>query len=195
VDRAGPRAAVLAAQELDLLDAIEAPTPEQTQRRAELAASLPALEEIRITVGTCSALDDARHRANMQQASDWIAERTGRTGRSMFEILDEINDDPGPDGRLHRLTLNAALAWSLIMASVRRIETRQRPMREEPTDPAQGWTEEEFPAEWQTPGGFLDAVPADLSDALQAAAHECNPGLWINRIDANSKNYGGVSVS
>ena len=182
------RSAVLAAQEITVLDAISAPTPEQTNRRVDLAAGLPLLEELRITVSTCSALDDARYRANVQQANDWIAERAGRTVR-------EILDDTTGAARVDRMTIDAGLAWSLILASARRVETRQRPMLENATADDPPWTEIDLPAEWQTPGGFLDAVPADLSDALQVAAHECNPGLWLTRLDANSKNYGGVSVS
>lgn len=182
------RPAVLAAQEIGILDAISAPTPEQTSRRAELAAGLPHLEELRITVSTCSALDDARYRANVQQANDWIAERAGRSVR-------EILDDATGAARVDRMTIDAGLAWSLILASIRRVETRQRAMLEPATDDDPDWTEIDLPAEWQTPGGFLDAVPGDLADALQVAAHECNPGLWVTRLDANSKNFGGVSVS
>lgn len=180
-----PRAAVIAAQEIAVLDALSSPSPEQAERRERLAAGLPDLEELRITVGTCSALDDARYRANVQMVYDWIAERTGRDVRAILE-------DSSPAGRYDRMTVDAGLAWSLITASIRRMENRRRPMLGDSDPP---WVEMDIPAEWGTPAGFLEAVPTDLADGLQVAAHECNPGLWVGRMDANSKNYGGVSVS
>jgi hypothetical protein len=164
--------------EIDAIDRSETPTEDQAARRRELVAGLPLVEEYRYTLAALSVLAYAKYQANLRNVRPWFEEQFGRA-------VDEESADNRP-------LLNWASQWAAVAASLVRIERRERPALGGEETP---WAAAPVPADWLTPGGYLAAMPTALREALVAAAHDANPGVFYRPSSDAAKKYGGVSES
>lgn len=160
------------------IDNSKEPTEEQAARRRELAAGLPAIEEYQYTVQALSVLAHARYQANLRAIRPWFEEAFGHEPEQ-----ESVEDAP---------ILNWAAQWAAVAAALVRVERRERPALGGEDTP---WTAAPIPAEWLTPGGYLEAVPQALHMALMAATYDANPGVFFVPTSENAKKYGGVSES
>lgn len=170
--------AMNALYEIEQIDHAQNPSEEQAARRQQLIAGLPLIEEYQCTVRGLSVLGHARYQANLRAIRPWFAETYGR------EPEEESDED--------RQILREAAQWAAVAAALVRIERRERPALGGEDAP---WATAEIPAEWLTPGGYLDEVPQWLHERLTAATYDANPGVFFVPTTDAAKKYGGVSGS
>lgn len=167
--------------ELEQIDAAPTLTPEQAERRQQLAAGLAPAEQMRITLSTLSALQLGRYEPAKRQVREWLESVTGRPA------AEAVNTEEG------RALFPLGLGWARFYVTATKIETRTIDRLAEPSKPAK-WKEIPMPPAWETPAGYLDDVPADLAQALKDTAEDLNTGIFYVQSDDEAKKNGGISV-
>lgn len=173
--------------EIEQIDAAPTLTPEEADKRQQLAAALAPAEQIRITLSTLSALQLARYEGAKRQVRSWLETVTGRPPSEAMDT---------DDGRQ---LFPLGLGWARFYVTVTKIEQRTARRVTDPNE-AEGavkptkWKEIPLPPAWESPAGYLDDVPADLANALKAAAEDLNPGIFYVQSDDEAKKNGGISV-
>lgn len=144
----------------------------------KLAAAL-AMTQTRITVACLNTLQYGRYEANRRQVAPWMVARGGKT------VDDLIATDAGA------LLIEAGLRWARANAAVTAVETRTG---NRVTDVASEWQAADWP-QLESIDAFVDEVPGDLVEALDALIFDINPGLFrFGEGDADTKKNGGISA-
>lgn len=169
-----------ALEEIARIDATKKPTEADQAARQTLAATIAPASQYRFTIATCRAMDFARYSTARRQ---WIPFVEKATGAKYAEAIDT-------DEGLQTAILCAK--WARMLAAVTAIEEREID-RLADADPA--WQPAEMPPAWKDdPGAYMDDMPAELIDAIEAAAVALNPGLFAPEMSANAKKNGGISA-
>lgn len=177
-------------KEFEQLQGVDERTEEQEKRYQELLKDEPVAQEIRLTVGTVNALQQARYQSYLRKARSWFQQESG--GMLPSDFIEDVPEDSEDYPYLFGL-LRMSHAWAGIIAALKTYETRNYPLFTAIV--ATEWKEKPIPAEWKTIEGFLNAMPTDLLWTLEALANEANPNLWHVPGDEESKKFGVMSVT
>jgi hypothetical protein len=143
--------------------------------------STEPLEQLRIAVRRCNALDVARYRRHLREVDEWAQ---ARLGKGVGELTDEEFDAYEEDGTLpmFRVGQDRAQMLAALDCIERRVEDGE-------------WTPAQLPDEWADVEGFATQMPATLYYAWLRAVHECNPGLFGPISGDDEKKSGAASVT
>lgn len=156
-----------------------AATPEELQRRNDLAATLQPVTLTRFTVSTISAYQYGRYEANRRAVGAWMERELGKPSRELMETSEG-----------QQLFL-LGLRWARVWAALAAVETCTASRLDDDDTP---WMEIKPPDGWDTPDGYLKDVPTELAGALAGAAEAVNPGLFVAAVDEEAKKKGGIGV-
>lgn len=176
-------------KEFEQLQGVER-TEEQETRYQELLKEEPVAQEIRFTLGTVNALQQAYYQSYLLKARSWFQQESG--GMLPSDFIEDVPEDSESYPYLFGL-LRMSHAWAGIVASLRSYETRDYPLFAKIVNSE--WKKQTIPTEWKTLEGFLSAIPTDLLWTLEALANEANPNLWHVPGDEESKKFGVMSVT
>lgn len=154
----------------------------QEARLAELAEQAAGLtaEQVQFEAVTLNALQYARHEANRRAVIAWIEERTALPWAKA--IADPQADD----------LIDAGLRWARLHAAI--VAVRARTIRRMQPEPDGGWAPCEYPA-LDGLDVFVEDMPADLAEALDAMVLSLNEGLFRGLVDSeDAKKNGGISA-
>lgn len=147
------------------------------------------IEEFRFTFASCSMAGSGVYYRCMRDFEAWYQEQNGQSNDDARKSKDEAQ------------RINATRQWNqgndyaAIMASLKSLETRVRPLTPAEGEVMPAWTPMAVPAEWQSFAGFWDDIPWSAMSGLAEAAHGANPGLWRFQDDDAAKKNGGASAS
>lgn len=174
--------------------------------REKIIASLPLLIEYALTFSSATIREEGTRSELLRAVTAWFEEKYGITPpkyaqwwRDTFLKGEESNIEY-PQGaelvrdeanRIYLETLDIG-RWATVMTCLTKVETRKVSMVDDNDEPA--WTEIAIPTEWKDFHGFLDAFPRQLFETATEVCDNLNPGVWHSHMDADSKNFGGVSV-
>lgn len=176
-------------KEFEQLQSMTERTPEQDSRHRELLLLDPVAQEIRVTVGTVNALQQAKYQSYLRKARSWFEQESG------MPPADFIEDVPEEAEEYEYLwgLLNMSHAWAGVLAASRKYEVRNYSLL---TAEAKGdWEEYPIPTEWRNVESFLNSVQPELLWNLNSLANEVNPNLWHVPGDEESKKFGVMSVT
>lgn len=176
-------------KEFEQLQGMTERTLDQDSRHRELLLLDPVAQEIRITVGTVNALQQAKYQSYLRKARSWFEQESGMPPA---DFIEDVPEEAEEYDYLWGL-LNMSHAWAGVFSSTRKYEVRNYSLLT--SEPKGEWEEFPIPAEWKSVEGFLGTVQAELLWNLNSLANEVNPNLWHVPSDDESKKFGVMSVT
>lgn len=172
------------------------------QQRQKLLDPPILLDETRFTLATCNTVEAGRRSMLLSKHKRAYEAQHGRP-------IEQAMADADPDTReAARAEWIQVRYWAAIMASLRKMETRQRPAydgatavesnegstRKRRASAGSEWRAADIPAAWHDFNQYAEQVPAIITQDLAVEAHAANPGLWLQQNDDEAKKNGGTSA-
>jgi len=185
-------------------------------KREEAQKELPKLTQYQLTFASATLKEEGVRSKLIREVSAWFEQEYGLPPhkyaawfRDKFMDQEDIPEDmveesrvlnPKGEGlerdeaaRIYLTTMEIA-RWASIMVCLRKVETRKVSMWDDSDDTTVPWACVEIPPEWKNFNSFMNVFPPNLFEEAVDLCDDLNPGVWVTKMDDDSKNFGGVSA-
>jgi hypothetical protein len=175
-------------------------------RQKEILKDLPDTVQLRMTLSSVTVVESTRrdellfkvsqefeklYEVDPATYSRWFQEKWLRKRETsiVFPGSEDFDERKAITVYNH---LQELINWSSVMACLRKVEMRSRPLIVNGAGPPP-WEEVEIPMEWLECGTFARVVPTALFQKMVDVMESLNPNLWGASQDEDSKNFGGIN--